>query len=77
MTTQSRMFFVKSFKGFRPLVERRLMPPVNLHQAKLHGQQYISGLRAREASGLTNFDLCKFTACGPDELLETRTPGIP
>src|SRR5258707_4179962 len=43
MTTHSRMFFVKSFKGFRPFTCAPFGLKNNLHQAKLHGQQIHLG----------------------------------
>src|SRR5256886_10534374 len=53
MTTQSRMFFVKSFKGFRPLRRAACGLKTTYTKRNCMASKYISGLRDRDAAGFT------------------------
>src|SRR6266436_336676 len=72
MTTQSRMFFVKSFKGFRPFARAAFGLKNNLHQAKLHGQQIHLGAAGPGCQGFHNPHTGEPAACGLHQLAEAR-----
>src|SRR6266513_145981 len=72
MTTQSRMFLVKSFKGFRPFTRAACGLKNNLHQAKLHGQQIHLGAAGPGCRGFNDPHTGEAAPCGLRQLAQAR-----
>ena len=78
MTTQSRIFFVKSFKGLPiPFAARGSNLKATYTKRNCMASKYLSGLRERKASGFTSLTFPNRDRAKRTTSLTIRTPEQP